>query len=263
MVTIGALLQHLAANDAAKTPAKAALMNYLKGFFDAKTPFLPAYLDQFYEHALAFPYWQTEKKILGETLRNEMIKLQESGRLDLDFQNYRHVSERQWISIDHEDDFLQLLNPEKLVPTTDANAPKSHFDRITHFKLSQVEYLTVQLTPARQVIAEIRKPMAAIVKGQLRLIRPLTRLGYGPDIELMENFVQSISISSLRHALFTVHGSMVRGTYFQGHLFAGMESFEKRLEDTHELFHSIKKIERFFVNPTTDPYYQHLMEHFR
>ncbi|NJL26067.1 MAG: hypothetical protein HC902_13475 [Calothrix sp. SM1_5_4] len=104
-------------------------------------------------------------------------------------------------------------------------------------------------------------PGFAIVWGaRLRLMTPTTQLYYTSELELMPHVRQILEGSLMTTHCFNVDMEGVHGLITRGHTFQKFETFIRaKLTETQDLFLSLKKLERHFINPQSDPYYQDLV----
>jgi hypothetical protein len=102
--------------------------------------------------------------------------------------------------------------------------------------------------------------MAIVWGSRLRLTAPVTQLYYSSDLELMPHVRQVLEGSLLTTHCFHVDSEGVHGLITRGSTFQKFETFIRaKLQDTQDLFASLKKVERHFINPQSDPYYQEMV----
>src|SRR6185437_12711104 len=114
---------------------------------------------------------------------------------------------------------------------------------------------------------EVYSNIAILLEGVPNLVRPHTRLQYSAELDFEAEVDQILATSPMRIARFKKTGAKLRGAYVQGTAFNRSEVFEKALNELPELFQALKRIERYFVNPVSDPdyhaYYDQMLEELR
>ena len=130
-------------------------------------------------------------------------------------------------------------------------------------RIQDVMFIRLQKNGSLRV--DIRQNIAVLVDGELQLLRPHSRLYYTPELDFEPNVDQFLSTSLMRIAKFSVGEKdryKPRGCFIQGTSFYCAEAFDRAIEDVPELFQALKKVERFFINQVTDPYYHKLVKNF-
>jgi hypothetical protein len=268
MMTVGQLAQNFLSLDPQKSPARMAFYHYIKNFLKLDDEFRQDMIDAFYDRALSLQHWQANKDQLGEMIRGDLKAIAARHPFGFDVEQIVHAHEMQVIQIEQTRDFAALLSKE--VTKMEKNGEKVKSFRLNADKNSQIfEVLFVRLQSSGSLIAEIRQNTALLVDGELHLVRPHSRLTYSAELDFEPHIDQFLTTSLMRVARFQVSGSQsaVAGQFIQGPSFHKAENFGsekalKTLTDIPELLHAIKKVERYYVNPVTDPYYQQMIDNF-
>ncbi len=247
-----------------KNPARLAFYSYLNSFLPPDKTFTQEMLDVFYDRALTLAHWQTNKQHLGETIRDDLLKVNELGKekqtgLAFDPDQALHCCDFQVVPLETPRDFQALL--EKAVEKFEGFGEKVRLfalrDGFTH---TRQEVLVVRLQKSGSLIVDIQPNITIIVDGELQLVRPHSRLTYSHSLDLEPGVEQILATSVLRVARFQKSGTNVAGAYIQGINFAQSSPFEKPISEIPELLRAVKRIERYYINPASDPYYQDLYE---
>lgn len=261
MMNVGQVAQQILALEPQKSTARLAFYHYIKNFYNLDAGFKQEMIDQFYDRALSYQYWQTNKDELGKTIAEDLKVIQTRSKLGFDIEQIIHSHDLQILSLDHARDFLALVNRD----LKKYEVPGQHH-RLFHLNADQPnshpEIMILKLLKTGQVNVEIRSNVAALVDGELVLLRPISRLCYTAELDIEPNVDQVLYTSTMRVCRFEVAGHRVKGSFMQGPTFHRAEHFDKPLEKVPELFHAIKKLERFYVNPVTDPYYEQMLQNF-
>jgi hypothetical protein len=101
---------------------------------------------------------------------------------------------------------------------------------------------------------------AMVIGKNLFPLAPMSHLHYGSNMELMPHVRQTLQGSLATTISFHQDENGVHGMITRGHTFQKFETFMRaRPNDNHDLFSSLKKLERNYINPQSDPYYQELV----
>jgi len=263
MITVGQLAQNLLSLDPQKSPARTAFYHFVKNFLNLDDEFRQDMVDAFYDRALCLQHWQTHKTELGEMVKGDLKAISARQAFSFDVDQIVHAHELQVVQLEHTRDFAAMLSKE--VAKMEKNSEKVKSFRLNAEKQTgQFEVLFVRLQNTGAVIIEIRQNTALIVDGELHLVRPHSRLTYTADLDFEPHIDQFLTTSLMRVARFQVSGPRptVAGHFIQGPSFHKAESFGRTFSDVPELLHAIKRLERFYVNPVTDPYYQQMIDNF-
>ncbi len=264
MITVGQLAQQLQQLDLQKNVAGLSFYQYFKNSFNADTPFIAEHIDMFYDRALAQDYWLVNKNQLGAAIRAVLQTLASKQPVGFDLSQTVHSDDLQIVLVEQARDFAALLS-------RDVKKMEKAGEKIKTFRLhserqnTAQNVLFVRLQKDASLVVEVRQNIAVIVEGELQLIRPHTRLVYDADLEFEVGVEQSVHTSRVRLARFTAshhEPAKLRGHFMQAPHFHCTETFDRTLIETPELFHAIKRLERYFVNPITDPYYQQMIDSF-
>ena len=259
MTTVEELGRQLLALEPQKNPARLAFYNFITNFLPAASTFSQDMLDMFYDRALTLNHWQTNKKFLGEALRDDLEKIAQITPLAFQLDQAMHASDLQVVNLERMSDFQALLEKG-------AKRLEGAGEKVRMFCLKQghthtpQEILSVRLLKSGSVIVEIYPSVAVVVDGDLQLVRPHSRLSYTLELDFDPQVDQILATSLMRVARFRNVGAKISGQFIQGVHFARDEWLEKPLHEISELSQAVKRIERFYINPASDPYYQDLYE---
>jgi hypothetical protein len=104
-------------------------------------------------------------------------------------------------------------------------------------------------------------PAKALIWGaRLRPVAPVSQLFYSSTIELIPHVHQILEGSLLTTHRFELTSEGVQGLVTRGANFQKFETFIRaQMTETQDLFYSLKKLERHFINFQSDPYYQEII----
>lgn len=262
MMTVGQLAQHFLTIEPQKSPARLAFYHYLKNFLPLQAQFKPEMIDGFYDRAMCMNHWQINKQSLGEVIKSDLAAIGARHPIGIDLDLVVHSHEMQVIVLEQPRDFAALLARE--VTKFEKAGEKVKSFRMNGDKTAgRQEVMILRLSKTGSIIVEIRQNIAILVDGELQLVRPHSRLSYNAELDFESNVDQFLTTSLLRVAKFTCGADgKVKGSIIQGASFHCAENFDRRMDELPELFQAVKNIERFYINPVTDTYYQQLVENY-
>lgn len=256
MTPVSQFAQYLLKLDPQRNPARTALYNFVKHILEPHEPFTPAVIQSFYSRVLQFDYWQTNAQELSECVRSDIVGYLKSHSLP--------GEPEEWLALRHPDT-LQIV-PIKLFQDLEQLAGSEHEPRrksgeeVQCVKVSDTQVMVLVLSPAGNLEVAIYPNLALVWGAQLRLVAPITRLHYTSQLELTPHVRQILDGSLLTTHVFHVDTEGAHGLVTRGYTMQKFETFIRaKLSETQDLFHSLKKVERHFINPQSDPYYQEIV----
>ena len=248
--------QYLLRLDPQRNPARLTLFNYLKHVCEPQLAFTPEVVQGFYGRVLQFDQWRQDAQLLSETVRGDLLNFLKQhvleGQIEM-WRALRHPDTMQIVNMQLFEDFSELAQLEH-------ESRRRSGDQIKSIKLSDTETLVLILSPSGCLEAKVFANLAVIWGPRLRLVTPITHLYYSSELELMPHLRQTLQGSLLTTHVFQVDADGVHGLVTRGHTFQKFETFIRaKLSETQDLFSSLKRVERHFINPQTDPFYQELI----
>ncbi len=253
MISVTHLAQHLLQLDPQKNVARLALYHYLKNCCDINGDLSASLIDQFYRKALVFQYWQTHQKTLGETLRNDLSSFLRDTQAPLDLERIRHADELQVVQLEQARDVQGLIEAELQNEIRPG-------DRLKLVRLSTQQTMSLKLNPSGCLKVRVHPHFALISNGRLELLPALSQLEYNSQMELLPQAKHWLDTSMLTTAQFYLREGGVEGLLIRGYTFQKFETLRQSSISQHpELFYSLKRLERHYINPKSDPFYQELV----
>lgn len=256
MTVTSQFAQYLLKLDPQRNPARLALFNYVKHVMDANLPFSPAVIQSFYARILQFDHWQANSESLSETVRGD---LQSYAR--------QHILEDElapWKALRHPDTLqivqLKVFQDLEELVMKEHEARQKSGDQVQTVKLSETQILVLILSGSGGLEVKVYPAQALVEGARLRLVTPVTQLYYSHELELMPHVKQVLEGSLLTTHCFHVDSEGAHGLTTRGYTFQKFETFIRAsLQQTQDLFSSLKRIERHFINPQSDPFYQEIV----
>lgn len=256
MTSVSQFAQYLLKQDPQRNPGRLTLFNFLKNIVDPQAPFTPTVIQTFYARVLQFDHWRQESQALSEAIRADIESWLKLHAL----QGEREA----WLGLRHSDT-LQIVplkvfqDLENLVESEHETRRKSGVE-VKTVKISETQVLALLLSPGGSLEAKVYPSQALVWGPRLRLVAPVTQLFYSADLELMPGVRQILDGTLMTTHCFHTDLEGVHGLITRGHTFQKFETFIRaKLSETQDLFSSLKKIERHFIDPQSDPYYQEMV----
>jgi hypothetical protein len=203
---------------------------------------------------MTFKHWWAARAELSNTMHADIEAISHRYNLPFESQNIVHPKQMQWLELEQEKDFMALLEDE-------SEAYRKNDFTVKIIPLGAGEVLRVRLhQKTGRLTAEVKVNIAYVDGLRLRLVRAVTRLEYGPDLELLEGVSQMVRISGLKIAVFKIENGQMFGAYLQGHTLAKTENVPRVFQTNDELCRVVKGLESHFVNPHSDYDYQTIVE---
>jgi hypothetical protein len=255
MNSVTQFAQYLLRLDPQKTPARLALFNYAKHILEPTEPFTPETIEGFYGRALNYEYWQTNAQSLAQSVREDVISfLKQTKTDDTEWKNFRHTDEIQVVHLNHFRDF------EATITNVEGLRQKSG-EQLKFVKISEEEIASFLLSTVGTLEVRVFAPRAMIIGHQLKALAPITHLHYSHNLELMPHVRQLIQGSLSTTISFYRDENGLNGMITRGHTMQKFETFMRvRGSENIDLFYGLKRLERNFINPQSDPYYQEIVQ---
>jgi hypothetical protein len=253
MSSVTHLTQALLKFDPSKSVARQTLFNYLKVFVDASAPLTADVLNQFFFYVLNYQFWQQNSKTLGETIHADLEKFSQNSRLDFDLNQVRFPHMCQLVNLEFQTDLETLIHKREA-------AVNEEGDRTRLLSISENQIMALVLKKNGSLEVRVFGKTALIFGGELHLIRPISDLKYTSNLELADRHPQLLEGPMVTAARFQVTGEGYQGVLVRGHMLQRFETLTAAGLNLHaELFYGLKRIERHFINASTDPYYRDLV----
>lgn len=256
MTPVSQFAQYLLKLDPQRNQARFALFNFTKHVIDSNSPFTPEVIQTFYARVLQFDHWRQNSEALSDTVRADL-----KGYLQ---QHALGNESEAWLSLRHPDT-LQLVDIklqqdiEDLVMAEHQPRQKSG-DQIKALRMDDGRVMALLLSPSGSLEVKVYPSMALVWGPRLRLVTPTTQLTYSSELELMPHVHQILEGSLMTNHCFHVDAEGTHGLVTRGYTFQKFETFIRaKLSETQDLFSSLKKVERYFINPQSDSYYQEMV----
>ena len=243
MLKVEALIKYLSENNPQETVVRFAFFNYLNNLTTPETLVTAELVESFFSICLDYAHWQQNREQLG----NEIMEL---------LGDHLDPSEVKWPQQ------VQVIELENLTDATDAlqGYLNSIYKKGEKYRLileGEKKILAIVLNADQSISVRSFDRKMVIRHGQLEPLKKDLILHYTSNLELDPDQVQRLEIGPFVIAQFTANesgviGGLVRG--YQHQKFFDLNGAD--LGTYPKLFYSIKRIEQYFLQRQSDPFYQ-------
>lgn len=250
------LLKYIAELHPQNTAARLALYNFLRNFQFHEEDFNEQCLNRFFAHALEYPHWQANKAQLGKEVQIIIDGFFRKNKIQNPNWSFKNVILPQNCQI------LELQNFQNVIEVSAAYA-KSITCETDKFKIipdnGRKVVLVVLHEDSTVTIYSFDKKFT-IRHGTLEPLRIDLKIQYDAQLELKENVIHTLEIAPYLVGQFIIQNKEVRGSLLRGYVFQKYyELTAHPLEDQPKIFVALKRLEQFFIEKASDPYYHQLV----
>lgn len=253
MSSVTQITQYLYNSDPQKTLVRLTLYHYLKNACDLSINYQSELAGQFLSHCLQFLYWREKQASLAEELLKITTELHSQGLVDEPLEKFEWLKTLQVISLNFEREQILSLENHLRVTVSDLK------HRIVSSGSQQLVVLTLLSSGGLRVTCYT--PFFFIRDGQLQPLSPVTDLEYTSFMELMPGRWQRLNLDGVRSVHFTPEEDGFNGRILQGHHFQTAGTIQTReISSYPEVFYGLKSLEKHFIDPKSDPFYNELID---
>lgn len=253
MLKVGQLLKFVSDHNPQNTPTRLSFFNFLRGFANSEDTLTSEIIEMFFNYCMDYPHWASNKQQLGHEVQFLLENFNSFYQRKFDLSNIRFPQHMQIIEIEHFSDLL--------------DAVKSYIKGISHegdkFRIlpdqnKRVVAIILRADKSLEVRTFDRK--FTIRSGTLEPLRNDLVLYYTAELELSPHHIHKIEVAPYITAQFQVLNEKVTGVLMRGYVFQRLlEMKNEALQDQTRVLFPIKRLEQFFLDRRTDPYYQELI----
>lgn len=257
MATIHQFTQYLFAQNHQANAARFAWFNFCKNHCEGSALFDVNCVNRFISRSLSHPHWQANRAHLAVEINNSLETfLYKKGT----------SSDRQFFQIEN----LIDVNTIQIVAIENANELNHTIKRFVSREFVKEAQLKVVSDGKKQSFAiksfadkslqvQCFDNIMLIKNGELVPLNQDQYLFYDENLELSTRFVHHISIAPYTTVRFVVNNqsdSRLSGSLIKDHTFQKYDVFTAQLLKTlPRVFYPIKRIEQYFIDPKSEPYY--------
>jgi hypothetical protein len=245
--------QHLYSQNPQDSVGLLTLYNYFKNVCDPEAELSAKLFNDFYRKTLSFQHWRKNRQTLGHTVRGAIDSFFRKHK-PFETQSILHADQMQVIEVEDINEFV-LLTERRL------EAQKQSEERIRIKFDAKRNLVAIHLFADGTLRIRQFSPLGYIYNGELLPLFPGMDLYYAANLELAPDRIQHLKIDSFTSLHFTQTATRFTGTTVRGYTLNRLEAMEidtfKRIP---KLFLPLKRIERYFIDPQSDPFYVRLTE---
>lgn len=253
MLKVGQLLKFVSDLNPQNTPTRLSFYNFLRGFTHPDDALTQELIETFFNYCMDYPHWVSSKQQLGHEVQFLLENFNSFYQQKFDLAPIRFPQNMQMIEIEHFSDLLDAVS--SYVKSLCAEGEKF---RILPDQNKRAIAIILRADKGLEVRCFDRK--FTIRDGLLEPLRKDLVLYYTPDLELSSHHTHKIEVAPYIAAQFRVQKERVTGSLLRGYVFQKLQELKNEpLQDQTRLLFPIKRLEQFFVDRRTDPYYNDLV----
>lgn len=231
------------------TPARLSFFNFLRAFGTPEADLTPQFIELFFHYCLDYPHWNDNKSQLGHEVKFLLENFNQRSLAKINLKEIQFPQNSQVVEVEHFADCLDLVS--NFMKRTISNEDKF---RLLPDTTKRVIALVQKEDRSLQVRCFDRKFM--VRRGELEPLRKDLCLHYTSQLELSSDHVQKVELAPYITAQFRIVEDRIQGNIIRGYVYQKlMELKGEILSEQPRLFVPIKRLEQFFVDRKTDPYY--------
>jgi len=252
MKTVSEFLKHLLSLSPQDNAARLALYHYLKNFRSSLEYLEPELIESFIRKSLSLEYWRENQDVLTQETLKCLNSFYDSMS-GFDFSKIKPANKIQVIALTHQNDLYEIV--QKYLLKTHSATTQYRLIPFGHLKC-----LAVILLEGGGIKTIIFDNLMTLENGQITPLNVDQCLIYTKELELNPSQIQLLEIAPYIWAQFTISNDGLRGTLIKGYTYQKVQALESiSLNKVPDIFYTLKRIERYFVNQATDPFYRDLI----
>ncbi|MNJ99823.1 hypothetical protein D3C87_176040 [compost metagenome] len=252
MLKVGQLLKFVSDLNPQNTPTRLSFFNFLRGIPQPEDDLTPELIEMFFSYCMDYPHWASNKVQLSHEVKFLLENFNSFYQKKFDLSPIRFPENMQMIEIEHFADLVDAVSSY----LKSICGEKDKF-RVLPDQNKRVVAIILREDKSLEVRSFDRK--FTIREGVLEPLRKDLALYYTPELDLSPLHMQKIEVAPYITAQFHVNDGKVTGTLLRGYVYQKLlEVKNTPLQEQPRLLFPIKRLEQFFVDRRTDPYYQDL-----
>ncbi|MGZ3770737.1 MAG: hypothetical protein ACXVCP_06140 [Bdellovibrio sp.] len=254
MLKVGQLLKFVSDMNPQNTPTRLSFFNFLRGFPHPEDVLTPELIEMFFNYCLDYPHWASNKQQLGHEVQFLLENFNSFYQQKFDLSPIRFPQNVQLIEIEH---FHDLIDAVSSYVKTSLCGEKDKF-RILPDQNKRAVAIILREDKTLEVRCFDKK--FTIRKGFLEPLRKDLVLYYTSELELSSQHTHKIEVAPYITGQFRITSDRVTGSLLRGYVFQKLQEMKNEpLQEQTRILFPIKRLEQFFVDRRTDPYYQDLV----
>jgi hypothetical protein len=252
MLKVGQLIRFLAGLNPQNTPAKLSFYNFLRGFPQPEELLTPDLIETFFMYCMDYPHWAANKNQLGNEVQYVLENFNTFYQQKFDLTAIRFPRTIQLLEIEHFSDLEDIISAYL----------KRQYSESDKFRLvndQNKRAIAVILHEDKTLTVRVFDKKFTVRNGHLEPLRKDLALFYTANLDLSPDHLQKIEVAPYIIGEFRVKNDKVTGALLRGYVYQKLMEFKgESLREQTRLLFPIKRLEQFFIDRRTDPYYQDL-----
>lgn len=232
--------------------ARLSLYHYLKNWCSPQMALSPTILNNYVSRCLSFSYWRENQSRLEEETRPLIESFLE-----------QYNTEWPQNSIRYDLQIIEVASIKDLYEVCRNFTNKSCLESEKYRLLPDNENGIVALKMSKDGSLQLTyfDKLLTLRSGKIEPLNADLSVTYTAQLELAPHVFHTISLQPNVFAKFQVLNNTLNGSILRGYAFQRMEDLSgTTIHKTPSIFYPLKRLERFFVNRTTDPLYIELTQ---
>lgn len=253
MLKVAQLLKFVSEMNPQNTPTRLCFFNFLRAYSTPEQELTPDFINLFFSYCLDYPHWVGNKNQLGHEVQFILENFNGYFQQKLDLAKIRFPQFIQLVEVEHFPDLVQLVT--KYIETHCCTEKDSF--RVVSDQNKRAIVIILKESGALEVRSFDKK--FTIIDGELQPLRRDLALFYTDKLELDPSRTHKIEIAPYITAQFQIKADRVTGQFIRGYVFQKLAELKNDLlQEQTRLLYPIKRLEQFFLDRRSDPYYQDL-----
>lgn len=253
MLKVGQLIKFVAQLNPQNTPTRLSFYNFLNGFPHPEEELSADLIEMFFAYCMDYPHWASNKQQVGHEVQFLLEHFNSFYQQKFDLSSVRFPQTQQLIEIEHVSDLLGLVSAH--IKTLCGENDKF---RVLPDQNKRAVAIILRADKSLEIRTFDRK--FVIRDGKMEPLRKDLVLYYTPALELSPDHTHKLEVAPYITGQFTILNDRVTGSLLRGYVFQKLQELKNEpLQEQTRLLFPIKRLEQFFVDRRSDPYYQDLI----
>ena len=253
MLKVAQLVKFISDLNPQNTPTRLCFYNFLRAYPQPDDHLTSDLIELFFAYCMDYPHWAGNKNQLGHEVQFLLENFNSLYQQKFDLSQIRFPQNMQLIELEHFSDQVEVI--ESYLKTQTESEDKI---RLISDQNKRVVAVILKANGGLEVRCFDKK--FTIRQGQLQPLRRDLALFYTPELELAHGVTQKIEVAPYITSHFKVENGRVTGALIRGYVFQKLQELKNDpLQEQTRLLHPIKRLEQFFVDRRSDPFYQELV----
>lgn len=253
MLKVGQLLKFVSDLNPQNTPTRLSFYNFLRGAAHPEDTLTPELIETFFNYCMDYPHWASNKQQLGHEIRFLLENFNSFYQQKFDLSPIRFPQHMQLLEIEHFSDLIDAVSSYLKLHCSDD-------DKVRLLPDQNKRVIAIILRADKSLEVRTFDRKFTIRSGRLEPLRNDLVLYYTPELELNPLHTHKIEVAPYITAQFQILNNRVTGSLLRGYVFQKLQELKNEpLQEQTRLLFPIKRLEHFFIDRRTDPFYQDLV----